>query len=354
MADGLHKEFDRYEIHLKPRAGGRRVSKFHHAAIEKIRTPDDVRHSRLFKGPLVVINNALPEVPFPQVVPDDIAIGRMAAHYFLRRGFRRFVYAGDGSGFGKLRGNGFLDALKEYGAADVRRSHGISLDHIVPIRELISGHPGEPVAVFCCNDWMAHSVIHRAAAERIDCPRNIAVLGVDNDHLPSACCHVPISSVELPEYEIGRRAAGLVARMLRGEPPPTDPIRIPPIGVIGRRSSDRYACDDPRLLRAVRFIEANSNRSISIQDIANAAGKNVAARTLQRRFRNAFGETMIDALLRSRVGRAKSLLTSSELSVKEITYLTGFASSSHFSLTFRRFEGMTPGAFRKRILSDTR
>jgi len=353
VADVLHEEPGRCELLLEGVTTGKAGrTKHSDALILKMGRRTDIQLS--FKGPVVVINNSLRDVPHPQVLSDDLAIGRMAAGYFLRRGFRRFVYATDKSEFGRLRGDGFVDALKKAGITNVPRSCGLAADHVATIRELLSRHRGEPVAVFCCNDWRANAVIHYAAAEGIECPRDLAVLGVDNDWKANTTCFVPISSIELPEYEIGQGAARLVVRMLRGEPPPAAPIRIRPLRVISRRSTDQYACDDERLLRAARFIEANSSRNVSVQDIAEAAGRNVAVRTLQGWFREAFGETMIHALLRHRVARAKSLLASGDLSVKEITYLTGFSDTSHFNRTFRRFEGMTPGAFRKRILSDTR
>jgi LacI family transcriptional regulator len=327
---------------------------FYDAAIVRVRDGDEIDYWRSFAGPTVVINNAMTEVPLPQVLADDHAIGRMAADYFLRRGFRRFVYAGDNSGFSLLRARAFLQALGEAEITGVPCPRGNSTVSIVPISQMLSQHPSEPIAVFCCNDWRANALINQATENGIKCPRNIAVMGVDDDHIPNSCCHVSISSIKPPYYEIGRQAAQLLVRLLRGEAPPADPILLPPLGIVTRQSTDRYATDNPALERAVRFMEANVDRNISVEDIAKAAGHKVALRTLQRHFRQTFGETMVDALLRSRISRAKNLLASGDLSIKEIAYLTGFASSSHLCLTFRRFEATTPGAFRKRILSAPR
>jgi transcriptional regulator GlxA family with amidase domain len=80
----------------------------------------------------------------------------------------------------------------------------------------------------------------------------------------------------------------------------------------------------------------------------------VALRTLQRRFRKAFGVTMVEVLLRARVERVKTLLSAGDLSIKEIACLTGFASPSHLGTTFHRFEGIRPGAFRKRTAPASR
>ena len=49
-------------------------------------------------------------------------------------------------------------------------------------------------------------------------------------------------------------------------------------------------------------------------------------------------ETMLD--------RAKALLATSQMSMKQIAYETGYSTASHFSTKFRRLTGLTPRAFR--------
>jgi len=263
-------------------------------------------------------------------------------------------YAGDNSGFGVLRREGFLRALEEAGIRDVPCPSLPRRNQFDTIHDMLSTRPGEPLAVFCYNDWRAHTLINLARMLGVECPRHVAFLGVDNDFNPQATSRVKISTVEPADYEIGRQAAALIVRMLRGAPAPAAPILIPPLRIIERESTDRYATDDPVLRRAIGYIDANAQRNISVRDIADAAGGAIALRTLQQRFRDAFGTTMIDALLHARVRRAKALLAAGDLSTKEIAYITGFPTPSHFSATFRRLEGMTPGTFRRRTLSGAR
>jgi len=177
---------------------------------------------------------------------------------------------------------------------------------------------------------------------------------VNNSPTANACCYAPISSVENADYEIGRQAAKLLLRLMAGDPAPKEPILIPPVRVISRKSTDRYATRDAALQKALHFIEANIEKNISVSDIAEAVSATTPIRTLQRRFRKAFGVSMIDALLRARVNRAKELLSTSALSIKEIAYVTGFPNPSHFGATFRKLEGITPGQFRKRTFYMSR
>jgi AraC family transcriptional regulator len=50
-----------------------------------------------------------------------------------------------------------------------------------------------------------------------------------------------------------------------------------------------------------------------------------------------------------RIGRAKKLLTDTDLPIADIALRTGFASQSHFTTTFRKFVWTTPKAFRKML-----
>jgi AraC family transcriptional regulator len=51
-------------------------------------------------------------------------------------------------------------------------------------------------------------------------------------------------------------------------------------------------------------------------------------------------ETMLD--------RAKALLATSQMTLKQIAYDAGYSTASHFSTKFRRLTGLTPSAFRMR------
>ena len=307
-----------------------------------------------FNGPVVVISRTPSERRFPRVLSDDRRVGRLAAEYFLQRGFRCFVYAGDGGRYSAPRGEGFVEALRHAGITDVACSDTGSCDQVGEVRRLLKRHPGERVALFAVNDWRAHAVIHRCWANGLRLPEQVAVLGVGNNSIPGACSRLPISSVELSDYEIGLRAGELLVAIMAGEPVPEEPVLVPPLRVITRGSTDVYASRDPAIAQALGFIELNLQHSISVHDIANAVRGKPSARTLQRRFKKEFGIRLVEILARMRVDRVKSLLGVKTLSMKQISALTGFADPPHMSATFRKFEGTTPREFRKRMLSPSR
>jgi AraC-like DNA-binding protein len=67
-----------------------------------------------------------------------------------------------------------------------------------------------------------------------------------------------------------------------------------------------------------------------------------------RSFKNAFGETPHQYLLRRRIERAKELLRNTPLSVTEVSVAVGFRSLGSFSTAFRDLVGEPPSAYAAR------
>ena len=61
--------------------------------------------------------------------------------------------------------------------------------------------------------------------------------------------------------------------------------------------------------------------------------------------------TVIDYLTKTRMEKAKELLALTKDSVKIIAFRTGFSDPNYFSLTFRKYEGMSPLQYRARALN---
>lgn len=95
--------------------------------------------------------------------------------------------------------------------------------------------------------------------------------------------------------------------------------------------------------RAVDFIEAHSDRDMSLADLASAAG--LSRYHLVRVFTRELGFSPMQYVQRSRIERAKVLIRAGDLSLAEIAYATGFSDQSHFTRRFKRHVGCTPSAY---------
>ena len=118
----------------------------------------------------------------------------------------------------------------------------------------------------------------------------------------------------------------------------SDNQRVPLKHVVGNQSE--------KLIVAVELMEANIREPISQVDIASYTG--VSRRQLQRLFQRYLLCTPSRYYSQIRLVRARELLHQTSMSLVEISALTGFISSSHFSKSYKEHFGHSPSAERKR------
>jgi len=102
-----------------------------------------------------------------------------------------------------------------------------------------------------------------------------------------------------------------------------------------------------REMRAVdSFIEANLDKSISLEQLAGVTGQ--SRFHFAHLFRRSVGTAPYRYVMERRVARALALLRQSSLPVSEIAMATGFADQSHLNRSFRKAYGTTPVSARNR------
>jgi AraC family transcriptional regulator len=113
------------------------------------------------------------------------------------------------------------------------------------------------------------------------------------------------------------------------------------------RVSDTRAPKPPAWLETARdFIHANVSASLSLAQVAKAAGRHEVH--LAREFRRYFG-TSIGAYMRAlRTEQAARLLSQTREGITEIALRCGFASHAHLCRMFRAQYGTTPSQYRAR------
>ncbi|NLB90062.1 MAG: helix-turn-helix transcriptional regulator [Clostridiales bacterium] len=101
-----------------------------------------------------------------------------------------------------------------------------------------------------------------------------------------------------------------------------------------------------RTLSALRQeIYANPQAGITVHQLATKA--NMSITYFHKTYKNCFGSTVGEDLIRSRIERAKYLIESSGYTVSEVAYRSGYESEAHFIRQFKKHTGMTPGKYRQ-------
>lgn len=302
--------------------------------------------------PVVDVSGQVADAPFPKVIPDHIAIGKMAADDLIDRGFERLAYISTGSWlFESRRGEGFRDRCLE---------RGIECDVLAAPRKdelIVNGRKTKttlaewlveqpkPLAVFAAFDAFAAEVLSACRARDIAVPEQVAMLSVDDE--PSYCeaCDPKMSSIRLAGEKIGYEAAKRLDTLMAGLAVEDDVVMIEPLEVHTRQSTDIIALDDPTVARALAYIREHANERINVKDVVSAA--HVNRRTLEKRFRELINRTILQQIYFERVQLARQRLIHTDEGNYAVALNCGFRDTENLTQHFREHFGTTPGAFRK-------
>jgi AraC family transcriptional regulator len=101
-----------------------------------------------------------------------------------------------------------------------------------------------------------------------------------------------------------------------------------------------------RSVRSIRdFVEANIADCIKLDDLAAICG--VSSEYFIRLFKSSLGVSPHRYVVGVRIHHAKLLLTDPNIGLAEVARQCGFAHQQHFTNTFRRMTGLSPGAYRR-------
>ncbi|MDD5350474.1 MAG: XylR family transcriptional regulator [Chthoniobacteraceae bacterium] len=204
--------------------------------IARVSTPRIAAHLRARGLPVVNISSVqIPGPEFPRVANDGRLVAKMAAEYFLDRGFRHFGYISP-LGFplvAQQRG-AFATAVENAGGTcavySLKTHHGAqTVDwnlNIERLGEWLQSLP-KPVALLT---WSGgREVIYACRRTGLSVPEEVALMSGSDDFM-CEISQVPISAVRAAGERIGYEAAAQLDALLRGARVPEKSIYIPPSG----------------------------------------------------------------------------------------------------------------------------
>ena len=330
--------------------------------ISRLSTPGVIEARKKWGIPIVTIEPALEGMQkqkekygISEILSDSPKIAQMGAKHFLSRGFRHFAFCGlplrlwstirEQEFYREITSQGFDCHVYPY--PDSQQVLPIEKEYPYLV-QWISSLP-KPVAIMACNDDRGVQIIEVCNDKGYLVPEQVAVLGVDNDDLICELTCPALSSIAFDLEDAGFRAAQVLWNLISGNTTGYHCISLPPQRVVTRLSSDVTAQNDTLINRAIRFIRNNHQSPIGAADVAKEL--DISRRTLERRFSQVLNISIWEQIQQFRLEQAKELLTYTEDSVEHIAELTGFGNLKPMLRSFRKFEEMSPAAFRKKARS---
>ena len=280
---------------------------------------------------------------------DDVAIGRLAAEHLVARGYKNFAFVGRGDAhYAKQRLEGFRSVVGEVPVyweefRDWRQYDEYWRD---PDEDMVGWLAGQamPVGIFTAHDPTGRHVLEAAAQAGLEVPFAVGVISANDDETVCEMARPALSSIRLPWRRLAAEVVQTIEAIREGKTPDS-PVLVKPLEIVARGSSSYEAVGDLVVRRAMQYLVAQISTIASVEEWAAQVG--VSRRVLERRFQESLGRSPHAMIQHERVERAKSLLTTTDLSVGLIAERCGFQSNERLTVNFRESVGVPPATYRR-------
>jgi transcriptional regulator GlxA family with amidase domain len=107
--------------------------------------------------------------------------------------------------------------------------------------------------------------------------------------------------------------------------------------------------EDEPVKKAQEFIENNFQDKLSVEQLADMFA--IGRRSLERRFKKATNNTVVEYIQRVKIEAAKKSFESSNKNVNEVMYDVGYNDTKAFRTTFKKISGLSPLEYRNKYNS---
>ncbi|MCK6065218.1 MULTISPECIES: LacI family DNA-binding transcriptional regulator [Microbacterium] len=156
----------------------------------------------------------------PSARLDDVSAGRTAAEHLIALGHTDVAFVGgpEGSITSLGRQRGYEDALRgiERGAGAQMINAGWTAEHGEAAANAILNMPALPTAIVVANLVTASGVLAVLRSVGVRVPHDVSVVAIHDAWLAKYLT-VPLTTVQLPLFELGETAAGLLLDILAGK-----------------------------------------------------------------------------------------------------------------------------------------
>lgn len=295
-----------------------------------------------------------------ELILDNEGIGRRAADFFIKHGHRNFAFlrtqVATESIAGDIRCEAFRKRVEECLGANGTFSKFVT--GVVAENEdfwELGDNKAEdwvralplPCAILTNDDREAVNVIEICKRLGIKVPNDIEVLGTNNSHGFCEQSRPAISSL-IPNYEMGAKEAVKLLMVLIANPnlPSSQRSVVLSSCRLVERGSTSNGEHGYVVARAREFISQNACKGIGVLDVVANVG--VSRRLLEKRMREATGQSLLEMIQAVRLASVCRLLATTSLSISDVTERSGYEPTSNLSHLFRKTYGISMREFRAR------
>ena len=205
----------------------------------------------------------------------------------------------------------------------------------------------KPIGILGWDTVLSRKLVSACDGIGVKVPDDVAIISMETEDLLGVIAHPPISGVTLALERVGYTAAALLDKFIKKPLSEPEIILIPPLYVTARRSTSIYAVEDPRLFEALNWIRDHACQGVTVEDLLKQVP--VSRSVLEQLFKKVLNTTPGAEITRHRLKRIKELLVKTNLAIPEVATACGFAYVESMITFFRKKEGLSPLAYRKKM-----
>ena len=203
----------------------------------------------------------------------------------------------------------------------------------------------KPSAVFGANDLFAREVLTICRQLGLNVPKQVTVIGCDNDPLIWSSASPHLTSLQLPFRELGFKAAEMLDKLLRGRKPPMRTIRVGGTHLFERESSAHIPPATTLVENAREYIREHACEGIGAIDVIRHVG--TSRSLLELRFRQVCGKSILEDILDVRLAEVRRQLEKTNRSILQIGRDCGFKAPNYLKRLFRNRFGTSMRDYRR-------
>lgn len=215
-----HEQFENEQLILKEFQSGR-VDGVLLSVSRETSSGEHIMSLAAQEVPVVFFDRILEEVQAARIVTNDFESGYAATVHLIEKGCREVAYLGISKSLSisNRRMEGYLQALADHGLT-YRENNIIACtnepaDNYKAVKKLLQRRAHKPDGILASVEKLTTTVYQVCQDLRLNIPRNVKVVCFSNLEI-ATILHPSLTTITQPAFEMGRAAASLLLKAIKG------------------------------------------------------------------------------------------------------------------------------------------